>query len=83
MTTSEPAADGHTTIPSPPPPSSKGLPPNHRISFILTGDFLTLDEVKEAYIHYVLEATNQNRTHAAKILDIDRKTLYRKAPSHG
>ena len=38
----------------------------------------SLTELERDYIDYVLEAANGNRTKAAKILGIDRKTLYRK-----
>ena len=41
----------------------------------------TLTEVEQDYIDYVLEAMNGNRTRAAKVLGIDRKTLYRKLVS--
>ncbi|MGI9470686.1 MAG: sigma-54-dependent transcriptional regulator [Rubripirellula sp.] len=37
-----------------------------------------LDEVERRYIEHVLKAVNQNRTQAARILGLDRKTLYRK-----
>jgi DNA-binding NtrC family response regulator len=37
-----------------------------------------LEEVERRYVHHVLEATAGNRTAAAKILGLDRKTLYRK-----
>lgn len=37
----------------------------------------TLDEVKRAHIEEVLARVRGNRTEAAKILGIDRRTLYR------
>ena len=37
-----------------------------------------LEEVERRYILRVLEACQGNRTDAAKILGLDRKTLYRK-----
>ena len=41
-------------------------------------ELLTLEEVERRYILRVLEACHGNRTDAAKILGLDRKTLYRK-----
>jgi transcriptional regulator with PAS, ATPase and Fis domain len=37
----------------------------------------TLDEVDKRYVQYVLSRTQGNVSHAAKILDIDRRSLYR------
>ena len=39
----------------------------------------TIDEVERRYILHVLEATGGNRTRAAEILGINRRTLYRMA----
>jgi DNA-binding NtrC family response regulator len=41
-------------------------------------DLVSIAEVERRYIQHVLAATNQNRTQAARILGLDRKTLYRK-----
>ncbi len=41
-------------------------------------DLIPLDELERRYIANVLEATGGNRTQAARILGLDRKTLYRK-----
>lgn len=41
-------------------------------------ELVSLDEIERRYIDHVLEAVDQNQTQAAKILGIDRKTLYRK-----
>jgi two-component system response regulator HydG len=41
-------------------------------------EMLPMEEVERRYIHYVLQAVGQNRSLAAQILGIDRKTLYRK-----
>ena len=38
----------------------------------------TMEEVERRYIQHVLHATRGNRTQAAQILGLDRKTLYRK-----
>jgi transcriptional regulator with PAS, ATPase and Fis domain len=37
----------------------------------------TLDDVEKRYVQYVLSRTQGNVSHAAKILDIDRRSLYR------
>ncbi|MCA9664739.1 MAG: sigma-54-dependent Fis family transcriptional regulator [Myxococcales bacterium] len=39
---------------------------------------LTLEAVERRYIARVLEATGGNKTHAARVLGLDRRTLYRK-----
>jgi two-component system response regulator HydG len=41
-------------------------------------ELLTLEEIERRHVLRVLEACNGNRTDAAKMLDLDRKTLYRK-----
>ncbi|HLK99576.1 MAG TPA: sigma-54 dependent transcriptional regulator [Myxococcaceae bacterium] len=41
-------------------------------------DLVTLEEVERRYIHRVLESVGGSRTLAARILGVDRKTLYRK-----
>src|SRR5262249_27555364 len=41
-------------------------------------ELVTLDEVERRYILRVLEATGGNKTKAAAILGLDRRTLYRK-----
>lgn len=49
----------------------------------LFGDLPTLDELERRYLLHVLEAVNGNRTRAAEILGIDRRTLYRMAERYG
>jgi DNA-binding protein Fis len=39
---------------------------------------ITLEEVDRRHIMHVVEMCGGNRTNAAQVLDIDRKTLYRK-----
>jgi len=41
-------------------------------------ELITLEEVERRHVLRVLEACGGNRTDAAKILGLDRKTLYRK-----
>ena len=37
-----------------------------------------MEEIERRYVQHVLDAVDGNRTQAAKILGMDRKTLYRK-----
>jgi DNA-binding NtrC family response regulator len=46
-------------------------------------DLPTLDELERRYLQHVLDATNGNRSRAADVLGIDRRTLYRMAERHG
>jgi two-component system, NtrC family, response regulator AtoC len=45
---------------------------------IANQELLTLEEVERRHVLLVLEACHGNRTDAAKVLGLDRKTLYRK-----
>lgn len=56
---------------------------NFERSSLVIGDddpreLVSLAEVERRYINHVLEAVNHNQTQAAKILGVDRKTLYRR-----
>jgi len=42
-------------------------------------ELVRLDEVERRYILHVLDAVGGSRTEAARILGVDRKTLYRRA----
>ncbi|MGI9444049.1 MAG: sigma-54-dependent transcriptional regulator [Rubripirellula sp.] len=44
-------------------------------------ELVPLEEIEQRYIEHVLQAVDQNRTQAARILGLDRKTLYRKLKS--
>ncbi len=46
-------------------------------------ELVTLEEVDRRYILKVVELTGGNRTRAAEVLGIDRKTLYSKLKSYG
>ncbi|WP_163336767.1 sigma-54 dependent transcriptional regulator [Desulfopila sp. IMCC35008] len=50
--------------------------------FFLAGqdpmELISMEEMERQYIMYVLKTTGDNRTLAARILKVDRKTLYRK-----
>lgn len=43
-----------------------------------SSEFVTLEELEKRYIRKVLEALQGNKTQAARVLGIERKTLYRK-----
>ncbi len=47
-------------------------------SLVNAGNILPLEEMERRYIHQVLDQLDGNRTLAAKLLGVDRKTLYRK-----
>ena len=46
-------------------------------------ELVSLDEMERRYILRVLEAAGGNKTSAARILGLDRKTLYRKLERWG
>jgi DNA-binding NtrC family response regulator len=46
-------------------------------------ELLPMEEVERRYILHVLKTVGDNRTRAAKILKLDRKTLYRKLQKYG
>jgi DNA-binding NtrC family response regulator len=46
-------------------------------------DLPSLDDLEKRYLLHVLDATNGNRTRAAEILGVDRRTLYRMAERFG
>jgi DNA-binding NtrC family response regulator len=56
----------------PQPLVAAGLPPNP-----------TLEIIERAYIHWVLQSENGNKTRAAEVLGIDPSTLYRKLQRYG
>jgi two-component system response regulator HydG len=39
---------------------------------------ITLDEMERRYVRQVLASVNGNKTHAARVLGIDRRSLYRR-----
>jgi DNA-binding NtrC family response regulator len=46
-------------------------------------DLPTLEDLERRYLMHVLDAANGNRTRAAEILGVDRRTLYRMAERFG
>ncbi len=57
---------------------AKSLQPSDDLAAFFTG-LPTIDEFERRYLLHVLEATGGNRTRAAEILGINRRTLYRMA----
>ena len=41
-------------------------------------DMPTLEQIEQYYVDQVLTATRGNKTQAARVLGVDRRTLYRK-----
>jgi two-component system response regulator HydG len=61
------------------PEKIRNYRPNHLlVTSDDPSDMVPLEEVRRRYIERVLEATGGNRTRAAQILGLDRKTLYHK-----
>lgn len=59
---------------------------NYRSDQVVLGgedptELIPMEEVERRYIQHVLKAVNGNKTNAARILGLDRKTLYRKLSS--
>jgi DNA-binding NtrC family response regulator len=63
------------------PPTITPRPP--ALEKRLFDDLPTLEEVERRYLLYVLEQVANNRTRAAEVLGIDRRTLYRMAERFG
>lgn len=55
----------------------------HTLEEKLFSDLPSLEEMERRYLIHVLESVNGNRTRAAEILQIDRRTLYRMAERFG
>ena len=53
--------------------------PVSRVESHLFADLPALEEIERRYLIYVLDAVGGNRTRAAEVLKIDRRTLYRMA----
>jgi DNA-binding NtrC family response regulator len=48
-----------------------------------TAEMITLDEMERRYVRQVLESVRGNKTHAARVLGIDRRSLYRRLETPG
>jgi two-component system, NtrC family, response regulator HydG len=67
-------------------PEHLPLSPVERTGAVLraaTAEMMTLDRLEEAYIREVLRTTRGNKTEAARILGINRKTLLEKRKRYG
>ena len=76
-------ARGEQIVPADLPPAMlEDRPPAAVTDLLMPGEDVsrlpTLAEVERLYLERVLEATGGNKTLAAKILGLDRKTIYRK-----
>jgi DNA-binding NtrC family response regulator len=63
------------------PPAFHGTPPE--LGDQLFAGLPPLDEIERRYLVHVLESVGGNRTRAAEIMGIDRRTLYRMAERFG
>jgi transcriptional regulator with PAS, ATPase and Fis domain len=63
------------------PPTITPRPP--ALEKRLFDDLPTLDEVERRYLLHVLQQVGNNRTRAAEVMGIDRRTLYRMAERFG
>jgi DNA-binding NtrC family response regulator len=61
-------------------PFKPGIPDLHERLF---ADLPSLEEIERRYLLHVLEQVGGNRTRAAEVLGIDRRTLYRMAERFG
>ncbi len=50
----------------------------HVIETTAPAELMTIDEMGRRYVRVVLEAVKNNKTHAARVLGIDRRSLYRR-----
>ena len=56
-------------------------PTRLEMSTSMPAELLTLDEINQRYVRQVLAAVGGNKTRAAKILGIDRRSIYRRLES--
>jgi DNA-binding NtrC family response regulator len=63
------------------PPLVRGAAP--QVEPQLFADLPRLDEIERRYLMHVLDAVRGNRTRAAEVMGIDRRTLYRMAERFG
>jgi DNA-binding NtrC family response regulator len=68
-------AQGGVMVPADLPPQMSGEPAPSRAT--IDEDWPTLEELERRYIDRVLERTGGNKTSAAAVLGVDRRTLQR------
>jgi two-component system, NtrC family, response regulator AtoC len=56
---------------------------NRKSEFSASADTISLEDVEKEHIERILESVNWNKSRAATLLRIDRKTLHRKAQRYG
>ena len=79
-------ARGHEIVPEDLPGKLQSAPVRTAARSPLSAlfeDLPALDELERRYLLYILEVTGGNRSRAAEILGIDRRTLYRMIERHG
>lgn len=68
----------------PPPPPIQPTPDKRpAITYLGYSPNFSLEEVERAHIYHVMESLQGNRSEAARVLGIDRRTLYRKLKKWG
>jgi transcriptional regulator with GAF, ATPase, and Fis domain len=75
--------DSRVTTDDLPPKFHQAVPAVHTGLVDLYADLPTLDELERRYLVHVLESVGGNRTRAAEVLGVDRRTLYRMAERFG
>jgi DNA-binding NtrC family response regulator len=53
-------------------------PARIELTTAVPAEMITLDEMERRYVRQVLASVNGNKTHAARVLGIDRRSLYRR-----
>jgi DNA-binding NtrC family response regulator len=69
--------DGRIKISDLPPKVAGEYRPSVNLEFAVARG-MTLEELEQEYIHAIMASVGGNKTEAATLLGIDRKTLYRK-----
>jgi DNA-binding NtrC family response regulator len=75
--------DARVTLDDLPAKFRRAVPPVQSGPGDLFVDLPTLDELERRYLIHVLETVGGNRTRAAEVLGVDRRTLYRMAERFG
>ncbi|MBA3452828.1 MAG: sigma-54-dependent Fis family transcriptional regulator [Deltaproteobacteria bacterium] len=71
--------DGKQILPENLPGKIQQYTPSRlELSTATATEMITLDEMERRYVRHVLSSVNGNKTHAARVLGIDRRSLYRR-----